>query len=60
MAGQEVSVAVDGGTQNSLAMRADVEWVIVHQLEQVLVQQHHLAALLPLLGLHVPVSQGTF
>lgn len=57
VAGQEVGVAVDGCTQDGLAVRADVERIIVHQLEQVLVQQHHLAALLTLLRLHVPVPQ---
>lgn len=57
MAGEEVGVAVDGGAQDGLAVRADVQWVVVHQLEQVLVQQHHLAALLALLRLHVAVPQ---
>lgn len=60
VAGQEVGVAVDGGTQDGFAVGPDVERVIVHQLEQVLVQQHHLAALLTLLRLHVPVPQRTF
>lgn len=58
VAGQEVGVAVDGGPQDGLAVGADVQRVVVDQLEQVLVQQHHLAALLPRVGLHVPVPQG--
>lgn len=56
--GKEVGVAVDGGTQDGLAVWSDVEWIIMHQFEQVLVKQHDLAALLTLLRLHVPVPQG--
>lgn len=39
-------------------MGADVQRVVVDQLQKVLIQQNHLAALLPRVRLHVPVSQG--
>lgn len=58
VAGQEVGVAVYGGPQDGLAVGADVQRVVVDQLQKVLIQQNHLAALLPRVRLHVPVSQG--
>lgn len=60
VAGQEVGVAVNGGAQDGLAVGADVERVVVNQLQQVLIQQNHLAALLPRVRLHVPVPQRAF
>lgn len=60
VAGQEVGVAVYGRPQDGLAVGADVQRVVVDQLEQVLVQQHHLAALLARVRLHVAVPQGAF
>lgn len=60
VAGQEVGVAVYGRPQDGLAVGADVQRVVVDQLEEVLVQQNHLAALLPRVRLHVAVPQGAF
>lgn len=60
VAGEEVGIAVDGRPQDGLAVGADVQRVVVDQLEEVLVQQHHLAALLPRVRLHVAISQGAF
>lgn len=60
VAGQEVCVAVYGGPQDALTVGADVQRVVVDQLQEVLVQQNHLAALLPRVRLHVTVPQGTF
>lgn len=60
VAGQEVGVAVYGGSQDGLAVRADVERVVVDQLQEVLVQENHLAAPLARVRLHVAVPQGTF
>lgn len=58
MAGEEVGVAVYGRPQDGLAVGADVQRVVVDQLEEVLVQKHHLAALLARVRLHVTISQG--
>lgn len=41
-------------------MGADVERVVVDQLQQVLVQQDHLAAFLARFCLHIAVSQRAF
>lgn len=60
MAGEEVGVAVYGRPQDGLAVGADVQRVVVDQLEEVLVQKHHLAALLARVRLHVTISQGAF
>ncbi len=60
VAGEEVGVAVNGGPQDGLTVGADVQRVVVDQLQKVLVQQNHLAALLPRVRLHVAVSQGAF
>lgn len=58
--GEEVGVAVDGGSEDGLAVGADVQRVVVDQLQKVLVQQNHLAAFLPRVRLHVAVSQRSF
>lgn len=56
VAWQEVSVTQYGSTQNGLTMRADVKRIIVHQFQEVLVEKHHLTALLSMFCLYVPVS----
>lgn len=60
VAGQEVGITVYGGTQDGLAVRADVQRIVVDQLQKILIQQDHLAAFLYQVRLHMPVSEGTF
>lgn len=60
VAGEEVGVAVYGSSQDGLTVGADVQRVVVDQLQEVLIQQNHLTALLPRVCLDVTVSQGAF
>lgn len=60
VAWEEVCVAVYGGSEDGLTVRANVQRVVVDQLQKVLVQQNHLAAFLTRVHLHITVSQGTF
>lgn len=60
VAGEEVGVAVYGSSQYGFTVGADVQRVVVDQLQEVLIQQNHLTALLPWVCLDVAVSQGAF
>lgn len=60
VAGEEVGIAMYGRSQDGLAVGADVQWIVVDQLEKVLVQKDHLTAFLPRVGFHFTVSQGAF
>lgn len=60
VAGEEVGVAVYGGSQYGLAVGADVQWVVMDQFQEVLIQQNHLTAFLPRVCLHIPISEGAF
>lgn len=60
VAGQEVGVAVYSCSQNGLAVGADVQWIVMDQLEKVLIQKDHLTAFLPRVCFHFTVPQGAF
>lgn len=55
VAGEEVGIAVYGRSQNGLAVGADVQRVVVDQLQKVLIQEDHLTAFLPRIHLDVPI-----
>lgn len=55
VAGEEEGIAVYGCSQNGLAVGANVQRVVVDQLQKVLIQEDHLAAFLPRIRLDVTI-----